>query len=415
MGFRVPVGVLVGLIAVVVVAGCGGGGAAAGDGGAGPIKIGASISLTGDFAPDGKLVRDGYELWADRVNERGGLDVGGTKRRVELVFKDDGSDRDQAVRLADSLITQDRVDFMFAPWGSGETSAVAPIAERNQVVMIAPEAAADDIWGQGYRWLFGILPLGSRSVWAQIDLAKEMGLERVAVIASNDTFPLASAKGGAQHVKDIGLQLVDQETYPPGANDVGSVLTRVMAKHPQVVVNTADTQDAVTFLQAMQQRRFEPELIIFAGPPSEPDFRKAAGPLAEGVVGDAFWSKDLPYEDELFGTAKAFYKHASDTLGYPIPFDVAAAAAAGEALGLAIEQAGTLDPEKVRDALDQLDANTFYGRIHFADAGYNDGYPTKGGAVAVQVQNDQVPVVYPQNVATAKPRTTPQQRNRTNK
>jgi branched-chain amino acid transport system substrate-binding protein len=142
-----------------------------------PIRIGAAMALTGDFSPDTELVRDGYEFAVDRINEAGGILLDGEMHEIELVIRDDGSDREVSARLLEQLIAEEEVDLLLAPWGSGNTNAVAPISERYDRVMVAPLAASDSIWEQGYEYLFGMLRSAATTSarWSSSRIARRRG------------------------------------------------------------------------------------------------------------------------------------------------------------------------------------------------------------------------------------------------
>jgi len=389
-------------VAALVFAGCGdedddGGGSAAGGGGGEVIEVGASLSLTGDFAPDSKLVRDGYTMWADTVNAEGGIDVGGEKRQVELLIKDDGSDREQAVRLVESLITQDEVDVLLSPWGSGNTSAVAPVADRYKAVMIAPLAASDDIWEEGYAQLFGILPRGSTVFWPHLEMAAELGVKRVAIVSTNDVFPLLGADGAKAKAEELGIEVVAEETYPPETVDVGGVISRVEDADPEMVINTADANDAIIFVRSLEQRNFTPGMTVLAGAVVLPELREALGESAENLAGLTYWSRTLPYSDELFGTAEEFAAAFEEKFGYAPTHDSVAAATAGYVLGRAIEAAGSTESEAVAEALRAFDEETVFGPVRFDDSGSNEG----NFSYVVQIQGDEPKLVYPEDAAEA--------------
>ncbi|MEO8104694.1 MAG: ABC transporter substrate-binding protein, partial [Betaproteobacteria bacterium] len=104
------------------------------------IRIGAPLPLTGPLSPEGTKLKQGYELWLQEVNGAGGISVGADKRRVELVYYDYESNTPKAVQLAEKLVNDDKVDFLFAPFGSGSTSAASSVAEKYGIPMIASTA-----------------------------------------------------------------------------------------------------------------------------------------------------------------------------------------------------------------------------------------------------------------------------------
>ena len=96
------------------------------------IKIGAPLALTGSLADEAKKQDVVWNMWLDKVNAAGGINVGGKKMKVELVKYDYQSDGQRAAQLAEKLITDDKVDFVLSPFGSGHTKIVATVAERYQ-------------------------------------------------------------------------------------------------------------------------------------------------------------------------------------------------------------------------------------------------------------------------------------------
>src|SRR3984885_954191 len=97
------------------------------------IKVGAPLPLTGPLSPEGLKQKRGYDLWADAANAKGGIKAGGKSYRVEIVYTDYASNTPRAVQAAERMITEDKVQFLFAPFGSGATKAVSAISEKYQV------------------------------------------------------------------------------------------------------------------------------------------------------------------------------------------------------------------------------------------------------------------------------------------
>jgi branched-chain amino acid transport system substrate-binding protein len=364
-----------------------------------PLRVGAAMALTGDFSPDTELVRDGYEFAVNLINEAGGINVGGEMRPIELIVRDDGSDREVSARLLEQLIAEEEVDLILAPWGSGNTNAVAPISERYDRVMIAPLAASDAIWEQGYEHLFGMLPLGSDNERTMVQMAKELGAERLAVITPDDLFPGLAAEGAVDEAGKVGLEVVMNEVYPPGTTDLGALITGLQEAEPDFVIAPADVADAIVLIQQMKERGYVPPALALSGATFVPDFLEAVGGDAENVFGVVHWFGTLPWQDETFGTAGDFAEAFEAELGYAPTHDNAAAAAAVQVLRLAVEEAGSLDQNAIRDALRAMDIETFFGPVNFDDTtGRNIGleYP-------IQIQNGEPVIVFPEEAASADP------------
>jgi branched-chain amino acid transport system substrate-binding protein len=106
-----------------------------------PIRIGASMALTGKYALQGGYGRDGYQLCQKHMNAQGGV----LGRAIEFVIRDDGSDEKTASRVYEQLITEDRVDAVLGPYSSPLTDAVADVTEKHRKVMIAPMAGTTSL------------------------------------------------------------------------------------------------------------------------------------------------------------------------------------------------------------------------------------------------------------------------------
>jgi branched-chain amino acid transport system substrate-binding protein len=165
-----------------------------------PIRIGASLSQTGVYASLGQSQLRGYQLCVKHMNEKGGV----LGRKLDLTLYDDGADSATAVRLYEKLITQDKVDLVLGPYGSGTTEAVADVNEKYKVAMVAP-AAATSIYRKGWKFVFSMVPPSEVVVEELIDLAAKKGLKTVALIHVDGLFGRA-AKQGAVPAAPAGLR-----------------------------------------------------------------------------------------------------------------------------------------------------------------------------------------------------------------
>src|SRR3954467_15150110 len=120
------------------------------------IKVGAPLPLTGPLSPEGLKQKRGYDLWAEAANAKG-IKVGGKTYKVEIVYTDYASNTPRAVQAAERMITEDKVQFLFAPFGSGATKASSAISEKYGIPMLAPSASAAEIFDQGYKNIFSTL------------------------------------------------------------------------------------------------------------------------------------------------------------------------------------------------------------------------------------------------------------------
>ena len=132
-----------------------------------PIKIGASLSLTGSYAKPGTYQKEGYEVCADELNAKGGL----LGRKVEFVMYDDQSSTQTAQRLYEKLITEDKVDAVMGPYSSGITESVAGISEKYKKVLVSPLAATTSIFRQGRKYIFMVISPAEVYLEGLVDMA----------------------------------------------------------------------------------------------------------------------------------------------------------------------------------------------------------------------------------------------------
>ncbi len=118
------------------------------------IILGSAISLTGKYSTNGVHAKNGYELAVKRINEKGGVKVGGKSYKLKIVYYDDESTPARGAQLAERLIKQDGVKFMLGPYSSGLTKAVAPVTEKYKIPMVEAEGASRSLFTQGYKYLF---------------------------------------------------------------------------------------------------------------------------------------------------------------------------------------------------------------------------------------------------------------------
>jgi branched-chain amino acid transport system substrate-binding protein len=364
-----------------------------------PIRIGASISLTGTYAKPGTYGRDGYLLCQKQVNERGGL----LGRKIEFVLYDDRSDAQTGVRLYEKLLTEDKVDAVMGPYSSSITEAVANVTEKYGKVMMAPLASTTSIWEKGRKNIFMVVSPAETFLDGLIDLAARHGLKSVAFINEDTLFPKASIKGAVEQARKKGLEVVFQEAYPKGNTDFSAILTKVKASRADVLGAATYFDDVVAITRQMKELDVNVKMFGTTVGGDLPEFYKVLGKTAEFVYGASLWEPGLPYP----GTrefAAAFEKEFSR----PPSYHSASAYAGCQIFVDAASRAGTLDGERLRAELLKLRTRTIFGDYAVDERGFQIGH--KG--VTIQWQDGKQVVVWPDDVAAGKDRFPTPQWNR---
>jgi branched-chain amino acid transport system substrate-binding protein len=365
------------------------------------IRIGATVAMTGGLARFGNMVKNGYELWKDTVNAKGGIDVGGTKKLVEIVYYDDQSDNQTSAQLTEKLISDDKVQFLLGPYGSGPTFASTAIAERYNIITVATLANAGNIYERGYKNVFSVLPQGVKMFNSFIDMvaAQNPPATKVAIIAPNDNFPMSVAKGAQAYAQSKGLEVVYYEEYPKGVKDLSSTILKIKNSGAEVLMGSGYLEEAILTVRQLSEQRVSLKAIGFTTGPELPDFYDSLGSDADNVCGVAWWMPQMTYPDPMFGSAKDYTKLYTERYGPDLSYQGAAGTEGGCLLQWAIEKAGSTDTDKVREALQSYDGTNFWGPIKFDATGQN----VAGGAVTFQIQNGAIQTVWPETAASAPP------------
>lgn len=364
------------------------------------IRIGAPLALTGGLADEGKKQQVAYDMWLKRVNDAGGIKVGDKQMKVELITYDYQSDEKRAQQMAERLITQDRVDFMTSPFGSGHTKVVAGVAERYGVPVMASVASSESVFNQGYKYLFGTLASNAGLVEAMIKVFGEQmpNARKIAILGREDVFPRSMAAAMLDSAKKAGLDIVHNEFYPVGALDHSASLSKIKASGADWIYITGYTKDLILARKQMADLGVTAPIVTMVTGPAYQEFIDGLDTLANGVSSTTWWHHSTEYTaDDVFGSTKAFYDEFVAREKHDPDYVHASAAAAMIALQKAIEKAGTIDKAKVRDTLASLDVETFYGPIKFGPNGMNAGRDLP----IIQVQDKKVVVLFPASVKQA--------------
>ncbi len=364
------------------------------------LVIGAALPITGDVSNEGKYQKDGYELWKELVNSKGGIDVAGTKYRVDIKYYDYKSDTSTAVKLVEKLITEDKAQFIFGPFGSGATLAASAVNEKYEIPMLSPSGSSDPLFERGYKYLFGILAANSVVGNQTLDLVITGNPKptTMAIISRNDLFPKAVADASKAAAKARGIEVVYAEEYPIGATDLSAPLLAAKAKNPDVILGTGYVNDLILMTKQAKDLRVNPKMFVQTAGPAYPNFTEALKADANYIVTPTWWAPEAKYSDggKWFGTPADFAKAFHAKYQYEADYISAASAACGAALQAAIEKSGSVDPKKVRDALATNEVQTFYGPIKFNERGQNVGT----GITMLQIQNQKLIAIAPKEGAT---------------
>ncbi len=357
-----------------------------------PIRIGVSLGLTGIFENIAQHQERAYRLWEKGVNEGGGI----LGREVQVIIRDDQSDPDVAKRIYEAFVRAEKVEFLFGPYSSLITAAVAPIAEKHAFPMLVAGASADEIWKHGYTNVVGIYSPAGRYAVGFLALMSEVGIERVAIVGVDDIFSLSAAEGARKWAPQYGLKVTTFIVEPKSKPELGHAAETARQSGAQALILSGHFNEAVQMREALKRIGWSPAAYYATVGPAVPEYFDQLGSDADRTFFTSLWE---PREDLRYPGSTAFLREFLISYGEPPSYQAAAAYAAGQILEQAIRKAGSTDRKLVRQALFSLDTNSIMGRY----AVDRTGSQSKLVPLVIQWQGKKREIVWPPQMRTAAP------------
>ena len=359
-----------------------------------PLRIGFSMARTGMLANATPSQMNTYELWRDQTNAKGGMDVGGVRRKVEFVVFDDQSKPEQAVRIYEKLITDDKVDLLLAPWGTPFHLAIAPVLEKFKFPMVGNTAASVALRQvkPGYIW-FPTSAIPDRIGAELTAMLKTQNVKSVAVLSNVLPFTKEIKNFLEPELKKAGIEIKVSTEYPPDIADMTSTLTQIKQANVDAVLALAYPGDSVLYAKQAKELGLNQPFQFVAIGPSDAFFPKAVGASsAEGVVTIAHWSPRAEWKG-----SQAFYDAYVKKFGEdPDYLNSALAWMSLEILETTVAKTG-LDKGKMRDMISSTTFDTINGKVKFEGV-QNVITPT----AFVQTQMGKLQLVWPASMASSK-------------
>ncbi len=366
---------------------------------AGPIKIGISLSATGDFSDPGKAARRGYELWQSVVNAHGGL----LGRKVQLKIVDDASSPNQVVTNYQNLITRDKVDLVFGPFSTLLTAPAARIANRYGYAFVEPSGGGPAVFQEKLPNVFFAQPApivncGDPFVKLLLSLPKAQRPKTAAYPSLDDPFSSPIADTMRSQFQAAGIKTVYKTIYPPETTDLTPIVEKAASKHPDMVVAGTQSVDAYAQVKAMVQLKFSPKFLFLSNGASSPtEFPDKVGKKnTTGIFscGDWFPNSNAPGNKQFI--AAYLKKHGGNAYG--IDSGSAEAYAVGQIIEAVAKKTGSIDNKTIIKTLHSGSWPTVEGNLSW------DRYGSpKGSDLLVEWIGGKLLPVYPPNVALHTP------------
>ncbi len=394
---------IVGALALGVAA-CGGddepadSGAPAQKADAKPLKIGASLPLTGEFSEPGKAAQQGYEVWQSMINEKGGL----LGRQVELVIKDDASNQNTVVSDYNALISGDKVDLLLGTFSSLLNLPASAVAERAQMVYVEPAGGNPDIFKRGFKMVFfsqQATAAHQGDTWANYiaALPEDQRPKTAAYPTLDDPFTTPTSEGIEAILKEAGVETVYRETYTGDQKNFDAIANAVKAKNPDLVVAGTQFEDGIGFMRALSKVNFAPKWLYQTNAPSFGD-QYAEGVGAENTEG-VFYAVSHSQDSDTPGNPEFVAKYKEMFGGENVPEDAADAYAAAQVLQATVEANKTVEKADQLKLADWIRTNTVPTIL--GDLSWNEDGSPKGEFLVGQWQGGKPVIVLPEDAATS--------------
>jgi branched-chain amino acid transport system substrate-binding protein len=369
------------------------------------IIFGAAVSFTGKYSTNGKHTKNGYDLAVKRINEKGGVTVGGKSYKIAVKYYDDESTPARGAQLAERLIKQDSIKFILGPYSSGMTKAMAPITEKYKIPMIEGNGASRSLFNKGYRYLFAVLSTSEQYLAESINLAAEQAKKagrdpssvKVAIAVENDPFSMDIRAGVVDDANRWGMKVIIDDKLPKELTDMTATLTKVKALRPDVLVVSGHSKGAALAVRQTAQMKVDVPMLAITHCEAADVIGKFGGD-ANYTLCATQWAETMTYKDDYFGFAGDYYDDFKSEFGYAPPYQAAESTATVLTYVNALQRANSFDTEKVRDAIAATNIQTFYGWVKFDETGKNIAKPM----VLRQIQNGKYIPVAPSKFAAGK-------------
>ncbi|HZR41524.1 MAG TPA: amino acid ABC transporter substrate-binding protein [Ktedonobacteraceae bacterium] len=366
-----------------------------------PIKIGVSVSLSGDFSADGKATQQGYQLWADTVNKNGGL----LGRQIQLSFVSDASSTTQVVTNYQKFISVDHVDLVLGPYSTLLTKPASVVANRYGYAMLEGSGGGPSVFTQGLHNIFDVSPpiVSQLNGFTQyiLSLPTDQRPQTAAYATEDDPFTQPMIDQARSLLEKGGIKTASYQVYPAETTDYTPIAQKIIGSGAQLVVLGSMLPDMIAYVQAFKQQHFNPKAIVAsAGPDQGSQFTKPIGgaQVAEGIFFPNAWDPTLnTYQNtQMVKDYLAKYGGTADQMSA----DTAEAYSVGQVLYQAANKIHSINNAALIKELHSGDTfQSVQGDVKFDDVGENNA----ALVFVFQWQKGAVSRVYPAAQATSSP------------
>jgi branched-chain amino acid transport system substrate-binding protein len=326
------------------------------------IAIGAVVPLTGRYAAGGEQIKNGYELAVEDINNAGGVSVNGTKIPLELTILDDESDPTKTVQRLETLYSSNNVVAYLGGFGSDLHAAAAAIGEKNKVPYIGVAFALQKVHDQGFKYLFSPFPKSPGLAVASFDMIDALSPKpsKIAIFAEKTDWGAELRGLWNEQAAQRGYSVVADQEYAPGSQDFSPLILAAKDAGAEVVLALPNPPDGTALAKQMKELAFNAGMYLFIRAPDGLSWSENLGKDGDYFLNMPGWNPAVQFA----GVEQMVQRHQAK-YNKPAQATTGPAYAAVQVLADAISRAGSLDRDKIRDAIAATDLATVVGPVKF--------------------------------------------------
>ena len=337
------------------------------------IVLGAAISLSGKYSLSGEQTKNGYDFAVKKINEIGGVKVGGKTYQLEIQYYDDESNPLKAIALAGRLIQHEGIEFLLGNSNLNSSMAVAEEIKKFSVPMIDINTFSRHLLDEHNKYFFTISGNGEENLNLVIDLfSKQNQNSSIAIITEQDKFFQDIKSSLLEKINDYNFNLIFEEVLPGDLNNLKEIIKKTQTLSPDLLIILANSDDNIKVLDKLASLKTDIPMVAIGECFTDKDYQKEnINSLTDYIICSSEWHKSLNYQDDIFVNSNNYAKLFEDNYNYKPSSKVVKSSAAVLLYKNALERADSFDKDKIQDALKNTDLMTFFGPIKFNKEGSN--------------------------------------------
>ena len=337
------------------------------------IVLGAAISLSGKYSLSGEQTKNGYDFAVKKINEIGGVKVGGKTYQLEIQYYDDESNPLKAIALAGRLIQHEGIEFLLGNSNLNSSMAVAEEIKKFSVPMIDINTFSRYLLDEHNKYFFTISGNGEENLNLVIDLfSKQNQNPSIAIITEQDKFFQDIKSSLLEKINDYNFNLIFDEVLPGDLNNIKEIIKKTQTLSPDLLIILANSDYNIKVLDKLASLKTDIPMVAIGECFTDKDYQKEnINSLTDYIICSSEWHKSLNYQDDIFVNSNNYAKLFEDNYNYKPSSKVVKSSAAVLLYKNALERADSFDKDKIQDALKNTDLMTFFGPIKFNKEGSN--------------------------------------------